>query len=274
MSRMFKAELLKLRRRRVAIAMAGSARWRSPRSRRRSCSCRRATSATAPAGRGATVASLGRAGGATEAFSLGASGAGILVLVVCSSPTSRASSRRGPSARCSCASRAAFALLAGKMAALLVFAALVLARRRAPDRRGVGRDRSDPGRLDRARGSALDGLGAAAGDYARALVRRRGVGDRSAWRWPIVRALDPGRARHRDRRGRVRSSTCSQTAGAAAAPVVPRAAARGARGGRDRRVSRHPVAGPRRSTSRWPAPRRARVRAPRHHGVDACLCNA
>ena len=81
MRTMFKAELLKLRRRRVAVAVAAGALAFA------------AVAATvvfltasdageAPAGRAATVTSLGRAGGATEAFSLGVSGAGIMVLVL------------------------------------------------------------------------------------------------------------------------------------------------------------------------------------------------
>lgn len=72
-------------------------------------------------GRGATVASLGQAGGATEAFSIGVSGAGILVLVLFianvagefSQGTFRTLLMRQPRR---------VGLLAGKMAALLVLA--------------------------------------------------------------------------------------------------------------------------------------------------------
>ena len=166
MTRTFKAELLKLRRRRVAVAVAISAlAFAAIASTAVFLS---ATDAGEPGSqRGATVESLGQAGGATEAFSIGVSFAGILVLVLFianvagefSAGTFRTLLMRQPR-------RAA--LLAGKMTALLVFAAVVLAFAEvltvaasaaiAPSQ-GISMDAW----------FSVDGLGAAAGDYATAL---------------------------------------------------------------------------------------------------------
>jgi len=122
---MFKAELLKLRRRRVAVAVGASAlAFAAIASIAVFLS---ATEAGTPGSqRGATVESLGQAGGATEAFSIGASFAGILVLVLfianfageLTQGTFRTLLMRQPRR---------LGLLAGKMAALLAFAAIVLA---------------------------------------------------------------------------------------------------------------------------------------------------
>ena len=173
MNGMFKAELLKLRRRRVAVAVAlttiafaaiaAAAVFLS------------ATDAGDPgaAQRGASVQDLAQAGGATQAFAIGASFAGILVLVLFianiagefSQGTFRTLLMRQPRR---------IALLAGKMAALLVFAAVVLLAAEiltvvASVAIAPSQDVSTSAWL------SLDGLGEAAGDYATALA---GV---SAW---------------------------------------------------------------------------------------------
>jgi ABC-2 type transport system permease protein len=162
---MFRAELLKLRRRRVAVAVAAGALAFAAVAT--TVVFLSATDGRAPAGRGATLASLGRAGGATEAFSLGVSGAGILALVVFianvasefSQGTFRTLLMRQPRR---------VGLLAGKMAALLVLAAIALAVAElltvaASAAIAPSQDVSTAAWL------SLDGLGAAAGDYARAL---------------------------------------------------------------------------------------------------------
>jgi ABC-2 type transport system permease protein len=125
MIRTFKAELVKLRRRRVAIGVAVSAlAFAAIASTAVFLS---ATAAGEPGSeRGATVESLAQAGGATEAFSIGVSFAGILVFVLFianvagefSQGTFRTLLMRQPRRP---------GLLVGKMAALLVFAAGVLA---------------------------------------------------------------------------------------------------------------------------------------------------
>ncbi len=163
MTRMFKAELLKLRRRRVAIATAIGALVFAV-----GAATLVFVSATASgAGRGATLESLGRAGGATEAFSIGMSFIGILVFVLFianvagefSQGTFRTLLMRQPRR---------VALLAGKLAALLVFAALALA---LTEVLTVGASLALAPSQDVSTGSwfGLDGLEAAAGDYARAL---------------------------------------------------------------------------------------------------------
>jgi ABC-2 type transport system permease protein len=162
---MFRAELLKLRRRRVAVAVAAGALAFAAVAT--TVVFLSATDGEAPAGRGATLASLGQAGGATEAFSLGVSGAGILALVVFianvasefSQGTFRTLLMRQPRR---------VGLLAGKMAALLVLAAIALAIAElltvaASAAIAPSQDVSTAAWL------SLDGLGAAAGDYARAL---------------------------------------------------------------------------------------------------------
>jgi ABC-type transport system involved in multi-copper enzyme maturation permease subunit len=173
MTAMFKAELLKLRRRRVAVAVAlttiafaaiaAAGVFLS------------ATEAGAPgaAERGATVESLSEAGGATAAFAIGASFAGILVLVLFianvagefSQGTFRTLLMRQPRR---------VALLAGKMTALLALAAVVLLVAEiltvaASAAIAPSQDVSTSAWL------TLDGLGEAAADYATALA---GV---SAW---------------------------------------------------------------------------------------------
>jgi hypothetical protein len=166
MKRTFKAELVKLRRRRVAVAAAVSA---------LAFAVLAAVivflSATAPGApgneRGATVDSLAQAGGATEAFSIGASFAGILVLVLFianfagefSQGTFRTLLMRQPR-------RAG--LLAGKMLALLAFAAVGLA---LAELLTVAASAAMAPTQDISTASwfGADGLGAAAGDYARAL---------------------------------------------------------------------------------------------------------
>ncbi len=166
MTRMFKAELLKLRRRRVAIAMTLGALVFAI-----GAATLVFVSAAGPgergAARGATVESLSRAGGATEAFSIGASFIGILVFVLFianvagefSQGTFRTLLMRQPRR---------VSLLAGKLAALLVFAAVMLALAEALT--VIGSIVLAPGR-DVSTGSwfGLDGLQAAGGDYARAL---------------------------------------------------------------------------------------------------------
>jgi ABC-type transport system involved in multi-copper enzyme maturation permease subunit len=167
MSNMFRAELLKLRRRRVAVFTGVSALAFAVLS-----GVVVFLSAAGPgervAARGASVADLTQAGGATQAFSIGASFVGILVLVLFianfagefSQGTLRTLLMRQPRR---------VALLAGKMAALLAFAAaalllaelltVVVSVLLAPSQ-------------DVATGSwfGLDGLGHGAEDYGRALL--------------------------------------------------------------------------------------------------------
>ena len=125
MIRTFNAELLKLRRRRVAIAAALATLVFAAIAT--TVVFVSATEAGAPgAARGATLESLGQAGGATRSFAVGASFAGILVLVVFianvagefSQGTFRTLLMRQPRR---------VGLLAGKLAALLAFVAIVLA---------------------------------------------------------------------------------------------------------------------------------------------------
>jgi ABC-type transport system involved in multi-copper enzyme maturation permease subunit len=167
MTTMFKAELLKLRRRRVAVAVVLSG---------LAFAALSATvvflSATGPgerpAARGVTVAELSQAGGATQAFSIGASFIGILVLVLFianvagefSQGTFRTLLMRQPRR---------VGLLAGKMAALLLFAAGVLA---LAELLTVAASLLLAPSQDIATSSwfGSDGLRAAAGDYGRALL--------------------------------------------------------------------------------------------------------
>jgi ABC-2 type transport system permease protein len=164
MTRMFRAELLKLRRRRVAIAVLVSALAFAA-----IATIAVFLSATddPSADRGATIASLGGAGGATEAFAIGASFAGILVLVLFianvagefSQGTFRTLLMREPRR---------VGLLAGKMAALLVFAAIGLA---LAELLTVLASLAIAPSQDVSTASwfTLDGLGEAAGHYATAL---------------------------------------------------------------------------------------------------------
>ena len=166
MIRAFKAELLKLRRRRVSIAVGVSAlAFAAIASTAVFLS---AADAGEPAPqRGATVESLGQAGGATEAFSIGMSFAGILVLVLFianvagefSQGTLRTMLMRQPRR---------VGLLAGKMTALLAFAAVVLA---LAEILTVAASAAIAPTQDVSTASwfGADGLGAAAGDYATAL---------------------------------------------------------------------------------------------------------
>ncbi|MEJ7894904.1 MAG: ABC transporter permease [Solirubrobacteraceae bacterium] len=164
MTRMFKAELLKLRRRRVAIAaIAGSLAVAAV-----AAIAVFLSASNAGGQRGATVESLGQAGGATEAFSIGASFAGILVFVLFianfageqSQGTFRTLLMRQPRR---------MGLLAGKMAALLAFTAVVLALTEiltvaASAAMAPSQDISTESWF------GIDGLEAAAGDYATALL--------------------------------------------------------------------------------------------------------
>ncbi len=167
MTNMFRAEVLKLRRRRVAVSALLAA---------LAFAALSATvvflSAPGPgergASRGATTAELSQAGGATEAFSTGASFIGILVLVLFianvagefSQGTFRTLLMRQPRR---------VGLLAGKMAALLVFAAAVLV---LAEILTVAASALLAPSQDVATSSwfGLDGIGEAAGDYGRALL--------------------------------------------------------------------------------------------------------
>jgi ABC-2 type transport system permease protein len=163
MIRMLKAELLKLRRRRVAIGLAGAALAFAA-----VASIAVFLSATdKPSQRGATVESLSQAGGATEAFSIGASFAGILVFVLFianvagefSQGTFRTLLMRQPRR---------IGLLAGKMTGLLLFAAVGLAL--AELLTAAASTAMAPTQdVSTASWFGVDGLGQAAGDYATAL---------------------------------------------------------------------------------------------------------
>jgi len=168
MTSMFKAELLKLRRRRVAVAVAISALAFATIASTAVLLSASSESGEPGAQRGATLASLGQAGGATEAFSIGVSFTGILVLVLFvanvagefTQGTFRTLLMRQPR-------RAG--LLAGKMTALLAFVAVVLLLAEiltvaastaiAPSQK-----------VSTAAWFGADGLGAAAGDYVTALL--------------------------------------------------------------------------------------------------------
>lgn len=169
---MFKAELLKLcRRRSLAGAAIGAVAFALV------SALTVFLSAAGPgervAARGASIQSLGQAGGATQAFSLGASFVGILVLVLFianfagefTQGTFRTLLMRQPR-------RAA--LLAGKMAALLAFVAAVML---FAELLTVAASAATAPTQDVSSGSwfGLDGLGDGAGDYATAML---GV---SAW---------------------------------------------------------------------------------------------
>jgi ABC-2 type transport system permease protein len=167
MIRTFKAELVKLRRRRVAVAVTVSALAFAA-----IASTAVFLSATEAGGprseRGATLESLGQAGGATEAFAIGASFAGILVLVLfianvageLSQGTFRTLLMRQPRR---------VGLLAGKMTALLAFAAVVLA---LAEILTVAASTALAPTQDVSTASwfGIDGLGEAASDYATALL--------------------------------------------------------------------------------------------------------
>jgi ABC-type transport system involved in multi-copper enzyme maturation permease subunit len=126
MIRTFKAELLKLRRRRILVAAAVGALAFAVITTTAVLLSAEASGSQPPGRGGATLESLGEPGGAAEAFSTGASFTGILVLVLFianfagefSQGTFRTLLMRQPRR---------IGLLAGKMAALLVFAAAVLA---------------------------------------------------------------------------------------------------------------------------------------------------
>jgi ABC-2 type transport system permease protein len=166
MIRSFKAELLKLRRRRVAVvATAGALAFAVIASTAVFLS---ATKTTGSGARGATIESLSRAGGATDAFALGASFVGLLVLVLfianvageLSQGTIRTLLMRQPRR---------LALLAGKMAALLAFVAGVLM---LAEVLTVAASAAIAPSQDVATNSwyGLDGLAEAASDYASALL--------------------------------------------------------------------------------------------------------
>lgn len=165
MIRTFKAELLKLRRRRVVVAViAGALAFAAIASTAVFLSATEAGAQRAE--RGATLESLGQAGGATEAFSIGVSFAGILVLVLfianfageLSQGTIRTLLMRQPGR---------VGLLAGKMTALLAFVAVVLALAEilTVAASAVIAPTQD---VSMASWFGIDGLGKAVGDYATA----------------------------------------------------------------------------------------------------------
>jgi ABC-2 type transport system permease protein len=166
MIRSFKAELLKLRRRRVAvIATAGALAFAVITSTAAFLS---ATETGGPRDRGPTIESLSQAGGATEAFAVGVSFTGLLVLVLFianfagefSQGTFRTLLMRQPRR---------LALLAGKMTALLTFVAGVLALAAVltvPVSAAIAPSQG----VDTGSWFGLDGLGEAATDYATALL--------------------------------------------------------------------------------------------------------
>jgi ABC-2 type transport system permease protein len=166
MIRSFKAELMKLRRRRVAlVATVGAVAFALIAS---TAVFLAATETGGPGDRGATIESLSQAGGATEAFALGVSFTGLLVLVLFianvagefSQGTMRTLLMRQPRR---------LGLLAGKMTALLVFVAGVLA---LAEVLTVGASVAIAPSQGVAMSSwfGLDALGEAAGDYGTALL--------------------------------------------------------------------------------------------------------
>lgn len=167
MIRIFHAELLKLRRRRIAYATGlGALVFAVVTSIAVFVSASDAPGSRE--GRGTTVDSLGRAGGATEAFASGMSFAGILVMVLFianfagegSQGTFRALLMRQPQR---------LALLAGKMGALLAFLAAVLL---LTELLTVAVSTAFAGTQDVSTTSwfGSDGLGEAAGDFATAML--------------------------------------------------------------------------------------------------------
>jgi ABC-2 type transport system permease protein len=167
MINMFKAELLKLRRRRVFVAVTASALAFAVLSTV-VVFLSAAGPGERPSGRAPTIAELSQAGGATEAFAVGASFIGILVFVLFianvagefSQGTLRTLLLRQPRR---------VSLLAGKMAALLVFGAVVLG---LTELLTVGASAVLAPSQDVGTSSwlSLDGLGQAAGDYGRAML--------------------------------------------------------------------------------------------------------
>jgi ABC-2 type transport system permease protein len=165
MIRSFNAELVKLRRRRVAVAATVGALAFAVIA---STAVFLSAETGQPRGRGATIASLGEAGGATEAFALGVSFTGLVVLVLFianfagefSQGTIRTLLMRQPRR---------LGLLGGKMAALLVLVAGVLA---LAELLTVAASAAIAPSQDVDTGSwfGVDALGQAAGDYATALL--------------------------------------------------------------------------------------------------------
>jgi ABC-2 type transport system permease protein len=165
MIRSFKAELVKLRRRRVAVVAIGGALAFAVIA---STAVFLSATETEGADRGATIASLSEAGGATEAFALGVSFTGLVVLTLFianfagefSQGTIRTLLMRQPRR---------LGLLAGKMAALLTFVAAVLA---LAELFTIGASAAIAPSQDIATDSwfGLDALAQAAGDYATSLV--------------------------------------------------------------------------------------------------------
>jgi ABC-type transport system involved in multi-copper enzyme maturation permease subunit len=167
MTSMFGAELLKLRRRRVAVAVLAAALAFA------ALSTIVVFLSATPAGergaaRGTTIDELSGAGGATAAFSIGVSFVGILVLVLFianfagefSQGTFRTLLMRQPRR---------VGLLAGKMAALLVFAAVVVG---VAEILTVAASAAFAPSQDVSTAAwfGVDGLGQAAGDYGRAML--------------------------------------------------------------------------------------------------------
>ena len=174
MTRSFRAELLKLRRRSVLIgAAASAAAFALITSVAVLLSAEPATTGGPPGRGGPTLESLASSGGAVEAFSTGTSFVGILMLVLFianfggefSQGTFRTMLMRQPHR---------MGLLAGKMAALLVFAGAVLV---VAELLSIGASLALAPGQDIATSSwlTLGGAGEAASAYASALL---GVG---AW---------------------------------------------------------------------------------------------
>jgi ABC-type transport system involved in multi-copper enzyme maturation permease subunit len=165
MINVFRAELLKLRRRRVVIATGiGALAFAAV----ASIAVFLSASGAGGSGPAPTLQALGGAGGATEAFSIGAAFTGILVLVLFianvssefSQGTFRTLLMREPR-------RAG--MLAGKLAALLVFAAAVLLLVEVLVV-GISTVIAPTQDVSTAAWFTLDGLGEAAGAYATAVL--------------------------------------------------------------------------------------------------------
>jgi hypothetical protein len=232
MIRMVRAELTKLRRRRVIVAtVVAAAAFALVATLAVFLSA--APAGTPRTGRGVTLGDLARAGGGTRAFAVGASFLGILVFVTFianvagefSHGTFRTLLMRQPRR---------VRLIAGKMTALLLFAAAVLvvaeiltlvASTLVAPTQGVST----------ASWFSLAGLGEAAGHYVTALSAGP-PGDVAGRR----RAFDAPGAGHRHRLGRPLRAHHPERLGRRL-PLVPRAPHGGAGGGRH--SGRVPVAG-------------------------------
>ena len=204
-----RAELVKLRRRRVLDRDRRRRRSSSPSAPRRSCSPPPTRPAEPSRTEASTVESLSRTPAAAPRCSRPRSPSPARSCSSSSSASSRSSSRAARSGRCSCTSRAGFVLLAGKMAGLLVlrrsrarrcggahvdgsevFAPIAGHRDRRVDQRRRARRRSRRLRLRPFLGQRLR---AARHDARRPRALRAGrAGDRDRLGGP-VRAHPPGR---------------------------------------------------------------------------------